>query len=353
MTNYNLYYPIRYRNKTKNFVNIYNKWKAVENQFGSLKKQDVIIDRYFGSNLPNSIKISKSIGLILYRKFEQNGSNIFHFTKELLELFKQTDVSDIQIKNIKFPYNNFYISLRELDIPVKNDKDRIIDGVYVNFTDDEKEDLIYSHHINFDVCCYSKQAGENEFDYKVKDDIVEMSDLSFENRNSTISDAINGVFEIMKNTMEETDRTKEQIQTEIDYQLDAFNVFKNNINLIINCILYISSEKPDIEKDYATDLPTHLKNNYQKAKTKHQKEIEENKIQQFGYSKINLVGKTFKKNTTNQDLSSVAPHWRRGHWRNQKYGHNLSQSKLIWIMPTVVNKEKGDPEKGHIYSIEK
>jgi hypothetical protein len=48
----------------------------------------------------------------------------------------------------------------------------------------------------------------------------------------------------------------------------------------------------------------------------------------------------------------ISPHWRRGHWRNQPFGEKLSEKKLIWIKPTIVNKEKGEPIKGHIYTTE-
>lgn len=37
--------------------------------------------------------------------------------------------------------------------------------------------------------------------------------------------------------------------------------------------------------------------------------------------------------------ASPEMHWRRGHMRNQKFGHQLSQSKLIWIDPVLVNAE--------------
>lgn len=27
--------------------------------------------------------------------------------------------------------------------------------------------------------------------------------------------------------------------------------------------------------------------------------------------------------------------------------------KVIWVLPTIVNKDKGEPIKGHIYDLEK
>ncbi|MCM0751078.1 hypothetical protein DEA98_05895 [Brucella pseudogrignonensis] len=33
-------------------------------------------------------------------------------------------------------------------------------------------------------------------------------------------------------------------------------------------------------------------------------------------------------------------HWRRGHWRNQRFGKALAESRLLWIRPTMVGADK-------------
>ena len=74
----------------------------------------------------------------------------------------------------------------------------------------------------------------------------------------------------------------------------------------------------------------------------------EKKIAETGFSKIHYVGNSFKKRSQVSDNSSLilSSHWRRGHWRNQRFGE-----KLIWIKPVIVNKSLGTPQKGHIYEI--
>ena len=354
MNNYDFYYPNRFRIKTKNFDNIFNELKSVENTWGSVVKQDEIIDKYFGKELPNEIRNSKAFSFLEYSRFVKGGSNIFHFKKELLELLEKTDVSEIQISAIKFPYNNFYISLRELCRPLTTNinDDTIIDGVYVEFHDDSKENLIYDYWISFFVCGYSESKKETEFKHNVIDVMEIASDLTFENSKSTITDAIGLVHQIMKDTLESKTFDKAAIEREIDFQLEQYKLLKDNLNLFINCILYISSDKPDIETKYASDLPHHLKAKLENAKTKHKKELAEKELKQFGFSKIKLVGNSFEKITaiTNSDKGEVSTHWRRGHWRNQPFGKDLAETKIIWIKPTIVNKEKGEPTKGHIYT---
>lgn len=353
MNNYDFYYPNRFRLKTKNFDNIFNAWKSIENEFAIAIKQEQVIDKYFGKDLSNEIKNSKLFSFLEYRKFEKNGSNIFHFRKDLLQLLEKTDVSDIAIGVIKFPFNHFYISLRELEKPLyaSTSKDTIIDGVYVQFTDDSKDDLIYKYDISLFFCGYSKTLEKTEFNHNVVDIMEIASGLTFENENSKITDAINVVHQIMQDTIDSKTRSTKEIEKEIDYQLEEYKLLKDNLNLVVNCILYISSEQPDINEKFGDDLPDHLKNKIQKANTKHRKELAEKEAKQLGFSKIKLIGNSFSKisGDSNQH-SEIAPHWRRGHWRNQPFGKELSESKIIWIKPTIVNKEKGNPIKGHIYS---
>lgn len=54
---------------------------------------------------------------------------------------------------------------------------------------------------------------------------------------------------------------------------------------------------------------------------------------------INSELKKFKYESIGEGGGSVRPHFRRGHWRNQRHGPELQQIKNVWIMPTIVNKK--------------
>ncbi len=47
---------------------------------------------------------------------------------------------------------------------------------------------------------------------------------------------------------------------------------------------------------------------------------------------------------------SVAPHWRRAHWRRQRYGAGRERVRLIRIPAVLVRKDRGEPEMGRIYT---
>lgn len=138
-----------------------------------------------------------------------------------------------------------------------------------------------------------------------------------------------------------------------NYQLDFI---ERTCKVLVNCLLYLSlpKETQDINKEYPLDLPHNFNRKLSLGKSNNEKKKIENKITNFGFSKINFVGNSFKnsKNQSKDETGELSPHWRRGHWRNQPYGENLKLSKLIWIKPTIVNKDKGEVIKGHIYTTE-
>lgn len=143
---------------------------------------------------------------------------------------------------------------------------------------------------------------------------------------------------------------------ELDYYNSTVELMRNTINLVINCLLYLSqpTDKVDIEKKYPDGLPQNFNKKLSFSKTEKELKKVSDKIDKLGFSKINYVGQSYKRERSslfsNIDIQS---HWRRGHWRNQRIGEKLAEKKLIWILPTIVNKNRTLPIKGHIYNIEK
>ena len=146
------------------------------------------------------------------------------------------------------------------------------------------------------------------------------------------------------------------VEDDIDTKLDLYKThsdfIKLTLNLTINCLLYLTLKDKDIQEKFASDLPLQYQIKLEKANTKKRKETILKDIKESGFTKIKFVGNQIQRlskfiGSTNQ----LSPHWRRGHWRNQKFGEQLQDKKLIWIMPTIVNKDKGNPISGHVYSV--
>lgn len=64
----------------------------------------------------------------------------------------------------------------------------------------------------------------------------------------------------------------------------------------------------------------------------------ESKLRAMGFWRVRRVGDEFEAADKAQRQGHVGPsaHWRKGHWRNQAHGPQLSLRKLIWIRPVRV-----------------
>src|SRR5690606_13173855 len=253
-----------------------------------------------------------------FAKFRNSGSNIFNFSKELLELLDRTDVEDVQFENIKQPYKNYYISFRNLNRDVLGEYMEYhhkLDGVYIS---NEVENAIIIHLAGFN----EDKKNKNWWYYP---DFTNINTLDFIKPTNTVKETLENLYNELKkrlliedsNLAPNLDRTYKEIE--------------QNIKLIINCILYLSSQKENLTKEYPTDVPSHLISKLERAKTKRQKEVAQDEIKRNGFTKI-----TFAKLDNSTDNSErnetgtgieVSPHWRRGHWRKQPYGTNLTEIK--------------------------
>ena len=296
-------------------------------------------ERYFDQDTLQIRMVTEVENLYSYSKFKNCGSNIFSFSKELLEMFDKTDVENIEYQHIKHPYKEYYISFRDLNRSLLGEYmeyEHCIDGVYISTEIDNCIILLISG--------FNDNKKKNWWYYP---DFTNINTLDFIQPNKNVKFALENLYDnLFKKYSDENPNLKPNLNR-------TFEEISRNIKLIINSILYLSTSKRDIKKEFPENLPQNLISKLKKAKTKHKIEVAETDIKRSGFSKINFVGKSFIRKNIKPEKGDVETHWRRGHWRNQLYGKDLLDNKFIWIEPTIVRADKGVPEKGHIYNIEK
>lgn len=306
----------------------------------------------------------------------KNGKNIFSFSNELLSLLDKTDVNDIKPDSFHLPYDIFYLSLKPLNIKLSKDSQEIIEGVYIdhNIWDANGEhpdgycDLSMYFVGNFrKIFLKNISKVKSRTPYTI--DNIEKFDeypigsfwniwLSFQisEGRENVKQAIDYFLEGLRDEIFPKNNSDIDItDIDLDFYNSTIELLTKTINLVINCILYLSqpTEKIDIEKKYPNGLPHNFDRKLNFAKTTKEIKKVSDKIDQLGFTKIHFIGQSFKYNlNTETNNLTIRTHWRRGHWRNQKHGSQNLQLKLIWIQPTIVNKNKGDIEKGHIYDVD-
>ncbi len=356
MVNNDIFFPIRYE-KSRAFVNKFVELlrkktdKEIYAEQFTMKIQNLLFEQMvecenkypppFSISEQNfNLKLSKELNLFgFYHKWQNSGRNIFHFTKELLTLFENTEVGDVPFNLIQYPFKSFYISFADLDKKFGFDNignEYYLDGVFI------VKDFAKKNQIDFFFNSFIKDATSSK-------------DWLF----GSYSSLICGWYRINYSEKENNLNASGFIDKFLNENphegateaTDMF--FSEMIKLSINSLCYISSKQEKEIKEFPKDTPQYLIDNYSNAKTKHKKEILKTELSKKGYSKVSFLGQAYKKNDK-VELSSgktTSVHWRRGHWRNQPFGQNLNETKLVWIKPTIVNKEKGEPKKGRIYNV--
>lgn len=278
--------------------------------------------------------------LDLYSEFIKSGRNIFHLQPVLSDLFMHTDVDDILLKTLKTPYDIFYIHFgTEANIIFNNS---VIDGTFVTYANDpEYEEYILT---------FTLATINPKWNYLNKNKLLEL-----------LIDDKRHKFELLGFKEDTVGKGLDAWSTvisehEFDYGESQkwFPTVLEIAKLIVNTLCYFSSTKKDIVIRFPQNTPTSLLKKIDRSNDATVTKRTLNKLESMGYTKIHFCGNILQNKYGNlyQD-GNIAPHWRRGHWRNQAYGRSFSKHKFLWIKPTIVRADKGLPEKGHIYDIEK
>lgn len=335
--------------------------------------------------IPNSTVMQKLMWNVLslrsditdFSNFWDYYRQIFKFKHDLSKMLSLTDIEDIPWSEIKFPYDNFYISFGNYgqeafstDSTIDNYR-YIIDGAYVKYID--KGSLVFDGPnilIKFTATLVSPKYEETINDqpegYHYSDPIYEY--ILSGKEGETIGDAlINGESNYLSycKKMDQMNYdnsvnfcktvnipiTDEKLYIQRDRFLRSKNYITPFIPLLFNCIFYLTQYSDFVKEGFPEEAPKSLVEKHKVHQNEKTKKKIEREILNHGYSVVKFVHSSAKLETdsipTNREMNT---HWRRGHWHNQAYGNKLSERKYIWINPTIVRKDKGDPV-GHIYNV--
>lgn len=306
-----------------------------------------------------------------YAIFGALGRNIFDFDPTLISMFEKTDVGDIPANVINAPFDSLYLSFGAL--PHLKLKDGFsVDGAYVflqKFPD--------RHLINITLTTRPDDRTD-EFspgDYLLKEDVSYQLDFDLQQDrplDEVIAEAIlekekgmevpEGYDEAFTKAREEAleygvdvvSVREDSSRRNIDFLYSGFSAFRQAINLVVNGLLYLTAYPEEPTVGWSDDAPTKLAEKADKAATIKERRRAESKLMPLGYSRIRFC----RHETTppGADLGGTTNKvfWRRGHWRNQPYGKGRMLRKLRWIMPVLINSDKGEvpDELGRVYRVQ-
>lgn len=281
-----------------------------------------------------------------YAQFRAAGENIFHFGPGLVEMLSHTDVDDVPSSSLRFPFRDFYI---HLEAPVPIAEGVLVDGVYVSPTteggagpDNAAADGGRPKPSSLHLVFTTVRPGA---DYLAHRDPLEF--------------LLEGPARFFVLPFEESEEIgpslREALAWSEDRDADEGSVAMwakatpALVQLTVNCLLYLSYERREVEHGYPPHAPENLVRGAKDANSRAHRERSQGKLAALGFRKVYFCGRSIGPRSEAAAGAEMAPHWRRGHWRDQAHGPRHTLRKLLWIMPTEVRPDKGPPQGKHIY----
>jgi len=135
----------------------------------------------------------------------------------------------------------------------------------------------------------------------------------------------------------------------------AIQSLDDAMRLVINTTIFITAYRNNVETRWSEGTPDAI-SRVADGNGRPKKVVEAKAAAvEGGYYKTHYVSDRFEYTAEGEATGDgVSPHWRRAHWRMQRFGEGLSQRKMILIKQVLVNAAKlasGDLPPGRITTI--
>lgn len=291
-------------------------------------------------------------------EWQKAGKNIFSFSPGLVEMLSHTDVAGIAVQDIKLPLPVIYLDLSGSDIAFMPGSPARVEGVYISEFDDTEDNSVdckIERGITFRFVGDYVGLFSDVMNLLVQGEEINCYTL-YSNEYSTgerwtVDKACSEQVKALWFAEDLTEENRAQ-HAEIIELYQGF--MQRTIKLAVNCLLYLMLPEREVEQgEVRPELPEALQKKLRKATTKARLKAVEADIKGLGFTRVHYVGNSIIRRAERGEAGSgnVLPHWRRGHWRNQRVGAGLIEERLTWIKPVVVNKQLGEPVKGRVYEV--
>lgn len=294
--------------------------------------------------------------------FACNGRNIFYLTPMLVRLLELSDLGDMRLEDVQFPFDSFYVSFGDAFRHALPGPPNQIDGAYITRHPggllevavtsrrlDARPDRSAGWPFTRDAYYYADLHPEEG---KTIEEILQAtSDKEFRSleERSVVPpdeervmeyDEMPGVVAI--HVGHETAREHAQ------YLAEGLSVFKRALALAMVSLCYLSSDDEDeVASEFPEGAPRDLVDKARGAHAKKQRQAK-GRLVEDGWLEMRIIGAKLKVPEGIHVPSgsgggwAMPPHVRRGHMRRkQRYGPGRTLTRAVWIKPLFINMEEG------------
>jgi hypothetical protein len=364
-TSYSVYAPLRYEITRKGCQKIAEKYRhALQKTSPENFRSNILHDitsltdiKQLGGPIESFKIIQKETEkLVSYIEFYSNARVIYDFHRILTQALLQTDVDKMSLRHIPRSQECCYLHFGDFTWP--DGYPQNLEGVYVSFRSSKENgqsiafNPIYKHQFATPLHINTDRENESGYFDIVLDDVSEGISVYLEelyaevseNNESLLGTAVNAPdgFSEMFTMFSEA--------AMIDPGNPKVNSFIAKIS--INCLLYLSAVPEDVHDEWDDRAPRHLVEQSIHAEKPGTRKTAERTLANQLYIKVRMIGRKFTQphETSGVTGSKKSTHIRKGHFRNQAYGHDWSEHRVIFIAPKIINPGDSDLP-GRIYDI--
>lgn len=271
-------------------------------------------------------------------RYQITAGRLFTIDDPLVELLAQTDIDlDIPTSDIRLPYPNIYVelgrdrnlkSMEPLALYNRVSGLHAFEGAYVSqtYTGEERRPTI-------EITMTGSPMGHSE----IGDDAVEWISMDL-SKPRTVFEAMSDSFD--RGTIIGSTNSEPGTATGGNPDFKARNLpdMGRRLEMVLKALLYISM--PDLreqlitERTQANKVLLRSQSGSHKRKALRQMMRARDAILIMAPTSADSQG---PHDESDQDEAHIATHWRRGHFRRQRHGPALANTKVIWISPRLVN----------------
>ncbi len=352
--------------------------QAATNQYGAAQRQDMNQTRLRERLKIKGRRESDLTNLFgFYADFHHYGKQIFDFPRNMVDLFKQTDVDGIPLDSINLPHKGFYLHFGpQAEFPVS--RGWVPDGAYVGEIGEGEEKVLqfcltfapldisqYGFPFENPEPCYTQAIVANRLKIGVGEAVDLVLTEKMAELRSQVKGGMPGIEEARSELSTEletagvsvTDGTSRFAAEQLDDLENLHTIWQSMLRLVVNGLAYLTAYPDDMVIGLPKEVPWALTSGLESGNHK-AKQRARSKLAEQGYTALTFCGVSFRdqhqgETGSHQDQASNRFTWVRGHWKRQPHGPKHSLRRLQWTMPhrraLADGAEEG--EHGHVYLV--
>ncbi|GAA5138589.1 hypothetical protein [Thalassotalea piscium] len=307
------------------------------------------------NNMEGGVNAGNTTNVLHRHRYFAKGQHYFKITEQLSQLLSLTDIKDkASCQFFNTPFESVYVECRDPNVKIWNQETawHQIEGFYINRYMITEEEIRNNWDSNLADSRYMLgYLAKKGYISRNGGDVIMFEVLATGSPKETIfNDATYAFSFVIQDPVKSINEAIEahtsyyqyshskikmlpngEIETPMSH--DDKLTFTNTIELMAKTLLYInSSQAHKREVNEELSLEQAIKRTFNKAKIR---KLERKIASTSNYILIGCDRYQSLKHQKNQ--KTIKTHWRRGFFRNQRYGEKNALMRLKWIEPTVVN----------------